>query len=163
MWCWNGKRGSLAEVMMDHFAFSWERWIQDSGYTLHTSKCTSYLNIYLYCLCHICASLMFRSIIPVSFSSTYHHIKIQIRCKLFALGFRCKTWQGSHMGSLSKAETKPLNMTSSLPAGWNQGGCGARQESSFSPHTEPLQSWITELEKQLIALSSWACAKYSLH
>lgn len=26
--------------------------------------------------------------------------------------------------------------------------------SSFSPHTEPLQSWITELEKQLIALSS---------
>lgn len=46
---------------------------------------------------------------------------------------------------------------------WNECGCGARRGSSFSPHTEPLQSWITELEKQLIALSSWACAKYSLH
>lgn len=28
MWCWNGKRGSLEEVMMDHFGFSWEIGIQ---------------------------------------------------------------------------------------------------------------------------------------
>lgn len=45
----------------------------------------------------------------------------------------------------------------------NECRSGARRGSSFSPHTEPLQSWITELEKQLIAPSCWACAKYSLH
>lgn len=70
--------------------------------------------------------------------------------------------------ALCKAEMSSRNMTSPLLSsacglGWNGRGRGARQGSSFSPHSEPLQSWITELEKQLIALSSWACAKYSLH